>query len=103
MAYRTITIHPDRPARARLAPRLLGDASKLSRVVSALQVALDRQVGLCEPPEAWLRELRLAGDEAVLALAPGLSHCGGEVAQTAFETLRSMLPDTDIYVRTAAQ
>jgi hypothetical protein len=102
MSCRTIPIQPERPAQRIEAPRLSGDPATVQRVVGALQTALDEHVGLREPTGAWLRELRLAGDEAELSLAPGLPCCGSILAQAAFETLRALLPDTDIYVRTAA-
>jgi hypothetical protein len=103
MAYRTIAIHPERRELPLRAPLLLGDTARLQRLVGALQSTLDAQIGLREPAGAWLRELRLGGDEAGLSLAPGLPYCGHELAQAAFEALRRLLPDTDIYVRTAAQ
>ena len=103
MTYPIIPIHPARPALLIETPRLSGDAARVQHVVGALVLALNRQVGLRTPAGAWLRELRLAGGEAELSLAPGLPHCGAEVAQAAFEVLRQLLPDTDIYVRMAAR
>jgi hypothetical protein len=99
------TIIPIQPAPVRLRsmpPLFSGDPSRVQRVVSALQVALGEQAGLHEPLEAWLRELHLSDDEAELSLAPGLPCCGMSLAQAAFDTLRGLLPDTDIYVRTSA-
>ena len=102
MVCRTIPIQPLQAALQLSAPQLSGEPAAVQRVIGALQAALDLQMGMRQPPEAWLRELRLAGDEAQLSLAPGLPCCGADLAQAAFETLRSLLPDTDIYVRTAA-
>ncbi len=102
MSCRTIPIQQERPALRIEAPRLSGNPDTVQRVVGALQTALDERVGLREPTGVWLRELHLAGDEAELSLAPGLPCCHSELAQAAFETLRALLPDTDIYVRTAA-
>ena len=102
MSCRTISIHQERPALRAVPPLLSGHPAAVQRVIDALQMALGEQVGLHEPPEAWLRELRLGGDAAELSLAPGLPCCGSDLAHTAFETLRGLLPDTDIYVRTAA-
>ena len=102
MSCHTIPIHPEHPPLRTMAPLLSGDPLKVQRVIGALQAALGEQAGLHQPPEAWLRELRLAGDEAQLSLAPGLHCCASSLAQAAFETLRDLLPDTDIYVRTAA-
>lgn len=99
---RVIAIHPLRPAPVLHPPQLRGESESLQRVIGALQAALNAQVGLDAPANAWLRALRLEGDEAELSLAPGLPHCGVEIAQAAFDTLKGLLPDTDIYVRTAA-
>ncbi|CAD5370305.1 conserved hypothetical protein [Rubrivivax sp. A210] len=99
--HRTIPIKPVRPALIEIEPRLIGDAQDLQRVVGALETALDAQMGLREPAGAWLRELRLVDAEAELSFAPGLPYCGPELMQAAFDTLRTLLPDTDIYVRTA--
>ncbi len=101
MNYRTIPIHPARPAPRSVPPRLLGDAAHVQQVVGELVRMLGTEVGLRAPTEFWLRELRLQGDEAELSLARDLPHCGAELAQAAFDTLRRLLPDTDIYVRTA--
>ena len=102
MSHRTIPIHPARPAPSAEPPRLLGEAARLQQVVGELVRVLDIEVGLRAPTEFWLRELRLADDEAELSLAHNLPHCGAELAQAAFDTLRRLLPDTDIYVRTVA-
>ena len=54
------------------------------------------------PAARWLRELRLGAGEAFVAVAPGLGRDGHESAEIAFQTLRRLLPDTDIYVGAAA-
>lgn len=80
-----------------------GPADQVAQVLAALRRDLD---GLAAPApgapawpvEALIHRLNLGADEAelVLAVAP---HCGGaQLAQTAFHTLRRLLPDTDIYV-----
>ncbi len=99
MGRRIIPILPDRAAYPTEAPRLVGDQAELQRVLAALQAAIGADFGAPLPCGAWLRELRLEHDEAELALAPGIGSKAVDFAQTAFDTLRQLLPDTDIYVR----
>jgi hypothetical protein len=79
------------------APQLSGPPEMLQRVLDALTPAL---ASPGQPVEALVHALRLVpGEEAELTLkvAP---HCSGaDLADRAFQTLRSLLPDTDIYVR----
>lgn len=117
-AFRTITIHDAQPETAAPAcggclhdparaqgcrmpidhpgavPQLSGPAVELARLMAALVAQLG-----CAPDGAGLvRSLRLQPGEAELRLAVP-PHCGGAVlADTAFQTLRGLLPDTDIYV-----
>jgi hypothetical protein len=117
-AFRTITIHEASPAAGApacgaclhdaargpvcravldepcLAPQLSGPADQLARLMAALVLQLG-----CAPDGAGLvRSLRLQPGEVELRLAVS-PHCGGaELADTAFQTLRGLLPDTDIYV-----
>jgi hypothetical protein len=100
MACRTIPIHAATPALAVKPPRLAGEPARVEGVVAALERAVCAELGAALPAGAWLRELRLDGDEAVLALAPAAGR--PEVVQVAFETLRRLLRDTDIYVGAAA-
>jgi len=67
--------------------------------VAALERAVCGALGRALPAGAWLRELRVDDDEAVVALAPAVGR--PEVVQVAFETLRGLLRDTDIYVGAA--
>ena len=53
------------------------------------------------PVARWLREMRLGTGEAFLAVVPGLGHAGQASAKIAFQTLRRLLPDTDIVVGAA--
>ena len=97
---RVIPIRP-MPAAA-LEPRqplVRGDADQVQRLRSALESDVDRALGL--PLTAWLRELQLSDGEALVAVAPGLGRDGVESAAIAFDTLRRLLPDTDIYVGVA--
>ena len=77
-------------------PRLSGPAARVERIHAALQAAVTQALGLAPP--GWLRELRLGADEVFVAVAPDLGRDGMKTAQIAFETLRRLLPDTDIYV-----
>lgn len=80
------------------APDLHGPQDQVDRVMGALGNALasDGQDG-----RQLVRALRLDDGEAELTLAVQ-ARCGGlELADIAFQTLRSLLPDTDIYVRHA--
>lgn len=81
----------DQPCQA---PQLSGPADQLARLMAALVAALG-----CAPDGAGMvRSLRLQPGEVELRLAVP-PHCGGaELADAAFQTLRGLLPDTDIYV-----
>lgn len=76
------------------APQLSGPADQVARLMAALTTALRGA-----PDGAGLvRSLRLQPGEVELRLAV-LPHCGGAVlAEAAFQTLRGLLPDTDIFV-----
>ncbi len=75
---------------------LAGPSDELTRVLGALGRRLGFQP---EAPErAGVRALRITPDEVELQLA-WPARCGGaEFAETAFDTLRGLLPDTDIYI-----
>ena len=78
------------------ATQLSGPADQVARVMGAL----GRRLGFAPeaPEQAGVRALRITPDEVELELA-WPAHCGGiEFAETAFDTLRGLLPDTDIYV-----
>ncbi len=81
-----------------LRPELAGDRNTLERVMSALnaEVTVD-DAGLVD--HHWVKALRIADGEAELRLTFPFS-CGGgkELAESAFATLRRLLPDTDVYV-----
>ena len=88
-------------AAAWAAPRLSGQPDQVQRVLAALEQAVELGLGHSMPVARWLRELRLGTGEAFLAVVPGLGHDGQESAEIAFQTLRRLLPDTDIYVGAA--
>ena len=117
-AFRTIVIHDASPAvaapacggclhdAARLpvcrvivdqpcqAPQLSGPVDQLARVMAALVARLG-----CAPDGAGLvLSLRLQPGEVELRLALPAHGAGAELTDAAFQTLRSLLPDTDIYV-----
>ena len=88
-------------ATARAAPRLSGQPDQVQRVLAALEQAVETGLGHAMPVARWLRELRLGTGEAFVAVVPGLGYDGQESAEIAFQTLRRLLPDTDIYVGAA--
>lgn len=101
MPLRTIPILPANAPPVQLhAPRLSGEPARLQEVLLALSTVLKDAAGRPLPIEAWVRELRLESDEAYLAVAPGLCV---EPAERAFDVLRRLLPDTDIYMGAAAE
>jgi hypothetical protein len=76
------------------APQLSGPADQLARLMAALSAQLG-----CAPDGAGLvRSLRLQPGEVELRLAVPAHCAGAELTDTAFQTLRGLLPDTDIYV-----
>jgi hypothetical protein len=103
MLQRVIPIQPafGRPPVAMAGPvtRLSGPPEHVERLRAALEAAVARVMG--HPPAGWLRELRLDEGEAFVGVAPHLGHDGIESAEIAFDTLRRLLPDTDIYVGAA--
>ena len=106
MLHRIIAIVPLAKAAAATAawaaPFLSGQPEQLKQVLAALEQAVEKGVGHAMPAARWLRELRLGAGEAFVAVAPGLGRDGHESAEIAFQTLRRLLPDTDIYVGAAA-
>jgi len=80
------------------APRLSGPDPDVQRLLAALAPAL----GFADPLGSGIvRALQVGGDEVELQLAVS-RHCGGALlADAAFQALRGLLPDTDIYVTTA--
>lgn len=73
-----------------------------SELLAAVMSALDRDLGLRDAGDlsatGLVQGLSIRDGEAVLKLAVA-PRCGGaRLADTAFQTLRRLLPDTDIYV-----
>ncbi len=99
MTYRTIPIRPAAPPPVVLPPTLAGEPRRVQGLLAALERAVCGELGRTMPAGAWLRELRVDDDEAVVALSPAAGR--PEVLQVAFDTLRRLLRDTDIYVGAA--
>jgi hypothetical protein len=99
LPYRTIPICAAAPLQVVQPPRLDGEPAVIRDLLVALERAVCATLGQTVPAGAWLREMHVDHGEAVLALAPGLNR--PELVQVAFETLRALLRDTDIYVGTA--
>lgn len=82
------------------APELHGPAPEVQRLLMALGQSLGLPVDGAE--NRVVRSLALGDGEVELRLTVS-PRCGGaELADTAFQTLRRLLPDTDIYVTHAA-
>lgn len=78
------------------APTLTGPADALARLLAALTPVLGA------PDSGGLvRALTVLDGEVELQLALRADCGGAALADSAFQVLRGMLPDTDIYVRTA--
>lgn len=82
-----------------VAPRLTGPADQLQRLMMALAPVLGFEEAPGRADGAGLvRSLQWQPGEVDLQLAVG-RHCGGAaLADQAFQTLRDLLPDTDIFV-----
>lgn len=77
-------------------PALCGQPEQVARLMHALDTALGGTAA--QPGRRWVRALTVEPGEVELTLAFG-PRCGGaELAAAAFEALRGLLPDTDIYV-----
>jgi hypothetical protein len=80
------------------APRLSGPPQKVARVIARLAPRMEQLFARSVATGEWLDSLDLVEGEAVLRLNRGLSVCQPTALQVAFETLRTLLPDTDIYI-----
>ena len=79
-------------------PQLIGPSDELARLMAALAPRLGLAAGAGLSTAGLVRSLQVLPGEVTLQLAVG-RHCGGQaLAEAAFETLRGLLPDTDIYV-----
>ncbi|MBP6899073.1 MAG: hypothetical protein KBC73_03230 [Burkholderiaceae bacterium] len=79
------------------APTLSGPGQQLQRLLQALGESLGLPVQ--GQDNRVVRALHVQDGEVELTLAVAPQCGGAELADTAFQTLRRLLPDTDIYVR----
>lgn len=80
-------------------PRLSGDPARIGLLLSRLAPQIEELFGHPVSLGTWLASLSLSPGEAHLALAPHLAAChAGPAAELAFDAMRQLLPDTDIYI-----
>jgi len=77
------------------APQLTGPADELQRLLTALTPLLG-----AAQTSGLVRALHVQPGEVELQLSLRADCGGAQLADSAFQTLRGLLPDTDIYVRT---
>ena len=83
-------------------PQLSGPTDELARLMAALAPRLGFATDVGHAAAGLVKSLHVQPGEVTLQLAVG-RQCGGRaLAEAAFETLRGLLPDTDIYVTHAA-
>lgn len=85
-------------------PQLAGRRELIAQVLGELnRTVVDPDAGRGIVDLQWVRGLRIEDGEAELTLsfAP-VCGPGKELSESAFQTLRRLLPDTDVYVRHAA-
>lgn len=83
-----------------MAPQLRGAESSLRRVIESLRSVLDPGAGANIVDLHLVKALRIEDGEAELDLTfPANCSSARQVAEDAFQALRRLLPDTDIYVR----
>jgi hypothetical protein len=82
------------------APVLSGSASELDRVEQALQ-ACD-ELGGAGLASGVIQSVHAQGGEVELRLLVGSCGAGARLVHAVFEHLRSVMPDTDIYVLPSA-
>jgi hypothetical protein len=82
-------------------PQLAGPQAQLQRVLQALNAeAVDTTSGRGIVDLQWVHALRIEHDQAELVLGFDPSCGPGQaLSDRAFQTLRRLLPDTDVYVR----
>ena len=85
-------------------PQMAGPRDQLQQVMRELnRVVVDPDAGRGIVDLQWVRALRIEDGEAELTLsfAP-LCGPGKALSESAFQTLRRLLPETDVYVRHTA-
>lgn len=83
-----------------VAPALIGPRAEIDRLMQALGEALGFRANAEDPMP--VSALRIEPGEVELTLQVTATCGGRSLATRAFETLRRLLPDTDIYVGIAA-
>ena len=84
------------------APRLLGLPQDVRRVMAALGLTLGFDADVADAGAGVVRSLSVQPGEVDLSLVAGRQCGGSALADAAFQALRCLLPDTDIYVNNAA-
>ena len=85
------------------APQLSGPSDEVKRLMAALGARLGLATDHDLPAgTGWLKALHVQPGEVSLQLALDGSRGGAVLADAAFQPLRSLLPDTDIFVTHAA-
>lgn len=87
-----------------LHPELAGRSEQLAQVLQQLnRDVVDPGAGQGIVDLHWVKALRIQDGEAELTLS-FVPACGAgkQMAESAFQSLRRLLPDTDVYVRHAA-
>lgn len=79
-------------------PRLSGDMVRIERLLARLAPQMEEVFGHPVSPGVWLDSLSLSPGQAHLALAPNLACHATVVAELAFDAMRQLLPDTDLYI-----
>lgn len=80
------------PGERCVAPQLSGPADEVQRLLGALAAALGAESA------SRVQALVVRPGEVELTLAISLQCGGAALAEQAFQTLRTLLPDTDVYV-----
>jgi len=86
-----------------LAPQFSGAEASLRRVIESLRSVVDADAGASIVDLHLVKSLRVEDGEAELTVTfPPGCDTARQLADDAFQAMRRMLPDTDIYVRHAA-
>jgi metal-sulfur cluster biosynthetic enzyme len=94
--------HPALSAMVVDQPELQGPPETVARVLQGLREVVDPEAGASIVELHWIRSLKVEPDEVDLTLSfqPRTAH-GRELAEMAFDRLRRLLPDTDVFVHHA--
>ena len=94
--------HPAPFARVVDEPVLEGPAETVERVLRGLREVVDTEAGASIVDLHWIRALKVDPGEVDLTVTfqPRTAH-GRRLAEQAFDRLRRLLPDTDVFVHHA--